>query len=97
MNDLKTVLVVEDNDNNFYLMNFLLKSKGYDVVIAKNGFEGVEKAQQLLPDLILMDIQLPIINGYEATRRIREINALKSIPIIAVTSFAMPGDRKKMY
>ncbi|MBP2133523.1 CheY-like chemotaxis protein [Methanomicrobium sp. W14] len=89
------ILIVEDNPNNFYLIQFILQKNGFEVIWAKTGEEGVVMASGEKPSLILMDIQLPGIDGYEATRRIRENKALSEIPIIAVTSYAMTGDREK--
>lgn len=92
---MKKVLVIEDNENNLYLMRFILGQLGHTVIEARDGASGVEMARTSMPDLILMDIQLPVMDGYDATRRIREEDALKEVPIIAVTSYAMPGDREK--
>lgn len=89
------VLVIEDNERNRYLISFLLKGAGYDVIEAITGEEGVETTLRERPDLILMDIQLPGIDGYEATRRIRVSPVDDKIPIIALTSFAMTGDRER--
>jgi two-component system cell cycle response regulator DivK len=91
----KKILVVEDNEQNLYLTTFLLEKGGYEVVTAQTGRKGVEKAQAEKPDLILMDIQLPEMNGYEATTRIKNIAEINRIPIVAVTSYAMAGDREK--
>jgi two-component system, cell cycle response regulator DivK len=91
---MKKVLVIEDNAKNRYLLSFLLEGAGYEVIEAITGEEGVEKAARDLPDIILMDIQLPGIDGYEATRRIRESATGKKIPIIAITSYVMRGDRE---
>lgn len=88
------ILIVEDNEDNLYLLEFLLKRNGYDVIIARDGLEAVKKAINEKPNIILMDIQLPRMNGYEATKEIRE-KGLKDIPIIAVTSYAMSKDRQK--
>jgi len=87
--------VVEDNEQNLYLATFLLESSGYKVIAAKEGLEAVEKAKAEKPDLILMDINLPEMNGYEATRGIKSILELSHIPIVAVTSYAMVGDKEK--
>ncbi|WP_321505446.1 response regulator [uncultured Methanoregula sp.] len=87
------VLVIEDNEANRYLISFILKGAGYDVIAAITGEEGVGMAIHDNPDLVLMDIQLPGIDGYEATQRIRASPAGEKIPIIALTSFAMAGDR----
>ena len=92
---MKKILVVEDNEINMYLCSRILKSSGYEVIEARNGEEGVELAIKEKPDLILMDIQLPDIDGLEATKRIRESEADGEIPIIALTSYAMAGDREK--
>ncbi|PKP56248.1 response regulator [Candidatus Atribacteria bacterium HGW-Atribacteria-1] len=92
---MKKILVVEDNEINMYLCSRILKSSGYEVIEARSGEEGVELTIKGKPDLIIMDIQLPGIDGLEATRRIRESEADGEIPIIALTSYAMAGDRKK--
>ena len=90
-----TVLYIEDNEQNFYLVSVLLKTKDYRVLWAHDGREGIEKALQSRPDLILLDIQLPIMDGYEVATRLRSNPELSEIPIIAVTSYAMSGDREK--
>lgn len=91
----KTVLLIEDNAQNSYLTTFLLESQGFAVVSASDGASGIELAQQTLPDLILLDIQLPMMDGYEVARALRTIESLKLTPIVAVTSYAMVGDREK--
>ena len=91
------VLVIEDNEKNRYLISFILKGVGYEVVEAITGEEGVEIVNREHPDLVLMDIQLPGIDGYEATRRIRASPADEKIPIIALTSYAMTGDRQRAF
>ena len=88
----KRILIIEDQDDNRTIMRDLLNTAGYRLIEAVDGEEGVKLAQSERPDLILMDIQLPILDGYEATRRIRASVELKSIPIIAVTSYALSGD-----
>ena len=93
----KTILVVEDHDDNRRIMRDLLSANGYHVIEAHTGVEGVSVAQRQRPDLILMDIQLPGIDGYEATRRIKSLPDLKAIPIVAVTSYALSGDDKKAF
>jgi two-component system, cell cycle response regulator DivK len=90
-----SVLLIEDNEQNRYLTTFLLEGRGYKVTAAVDGALGVELAGRLLPDLILLDIQLPTMDGYAVARALRENPALKDVPIIAVTSYAMPGDREK--
>src|SRR5208337_1463191 len=89
------ILVIEDNENNRYLISFILNGAGYEVIEAFTGEEGVEKMTTEHPDLVLMDIQLPGIDGYETTRRIRATPGNKEIPIIALTSYAMTGDRER--
>jgi len=91
----RQILVVEDHEDNRRILRDLLTSVGYEIVEAVTGTEGVSMAQIHRPDLILMDIQLPEIDGYEATRRIKADPALRPIPIIAVTSFALSGDEEK--
>jgi CheY-like chemotaxis protein len=95
MNNTKRILVIEDNETNMYLISFILKSRGYEIIEAKSGEEGVDIAVKERPDLILMDIQLPGIDGLEATKRIRKSEAAREIPIVALTSYAMTGDREK--
>jgi two-component system cell cycle response regulator DivK len=92
---MKRILVVEDTEDNLQIMRDLLSNAGYDMVEAQDGAEGVAMAQSHRPDLILMDIQLPVLDGYEATRRIKADPATKSIPIIVVTSYALSGDEGK--
>jgi len=91
----KRILIVEDQEDNRAIMRDLLNTAGYNLIEAVDGEEGVRLAQSEHPDLILMDIQLPILDGYEATRRIRALAEVKSIPIIAVTSYALSGDEAK--
>lgn len=93
----KTVLFVEDQEDNRRIMRDLLKSAGYETIEAVTGLEGVAAAERERPDLILMDIQLPEIDGHEATRRIKANPELRSIPIIAVTSYALSGDDAKSF
>lgn len=93
---MKKVLVVEDNEKNMYLISFILEKMGHRVIAAGTGEDGVELAIRERPDLILMDIQLPGIDGVETTRRIREIKDCSAIPIIAITSYAMTGDRERL-
>jgi len=89
------VLYIEDNDQNFYLVNFILSRKGWTVTRANNGRDGGDLAAKEVPDLILLDIQLPVMDGYATARELRKIPGLGATPIIAVTSYAMAGDREK--
>src|ERR1051325_10956970 len=92
---MKRILVIEDTEDNRLILGDLLSNAGYELIEAVDGLEGVAAAEREKPDLILMDIQLPGIDGYEATRRIRAIPALVGVPIIAVTSYALSGDETK--
>lgn len=92
---MKRVLVIEDTPDNRQIIRDLLVSSGYEVIEAADGGAGVAIAAEVKPDLILMDIQLPVLDGYEATRRIKANPDLKHIPIIAVTSYALSGDEAK--
>lgn len=91
------ILIVEDHEDNRRILRDLLTSVGFELIEAVDGLAGVAAAKAHQPDLILMDIQLPTIDGYEATRRIKAIEGLRSIPIIAVTSFALSGDDAMAY
>ncbi len=91
----KRILVVEDTEDNRQIVRDLLASAGYELIEAVDGEAGVAMAAAHKPDLILMDLQLPVIDGYEATRRIKADPALRHIPIIAVTSYALSGDEAK--
>ena len=91
----KRILVVEDQEDNRQILRDLLTTTDYQVVEAENGEAALAAVAKQRPDLILMDIQLPILDGYEATRRIKADPALSSIPIIAVTSYALSGDEAK--
>lgn len=93
----KVILVIEDQEDNRRIMRDLLTSANYTIIEAVTGEEGVRSAETNRPDLILMDIQLPDFDGYEATRRIKAIPALSSTPIIAVTSYALSGDDIKAF
>ncbi|MDA3937975.1 MAG: response regulator [Spirochaetia bacterium] len=92
---MERVLVVEDDRNNMRLITKLLLNEGYEVIKAETGEEGVRLTEEEKPDLILMDIKLPGIDGLEATRRIRKSGNDRKITIIAITSYAMAGDREK--
>ncbi len=92
----KTVLVVEDNDLNMKLFHDVLEADGYNILQAKDGMEGWRIAREQRPDLILMDIQLPEVSGLEVTKWLKDDETLKSIPVIAITAFAMAGDKEKI-
>lgn len=89
------VLVIEDNEQNLYLVTFMLESRGYEVVQARDGREGIERAGEVRPALILLDIQLPGMDGYAVARALRGNPELAEVPIVAVTSYAMVGDRER--
>jgi CheY-like chemotaxis protein len=91
---MKTILVIEDNEQNLYLVTFILEKNGYKVVPARDGREGIDLACEIVPALILLDIQLPVMDGYEVAQELRKNPALDEIPIVAVTSYAMTGDRE---
>ena len=91
----KRILVVEDQEDNRRIIRDLLTSAGYELIEAVDGAEGVRLAESERPDLILMDIQLPVLDGHEATRRIKQNPELRHIPIIVVTSYALSGDDQK--
>ncbi len=93
---MKKILVVEDNEKNMYLISYIIEKIGHQAIKAATGEEGVETAIRELPDLILMDIQLPGIDGLETARRIRQSKADGKIPIIALTSHALSGDRERL-
>lgn len=89
------ILCIEDNEQNLYLVTFILEKHGYEVCAATDGQQGIDLAATLKPDLILLDIQLPRMDGYAVARRLRANPDLATIPIVAVTSYAMAGDRDK--
>ncbi len=91
----RKILVIEDNEQNLYLLTFILRNHGYAVEAAKDGREGIDKAVIVRPDLILLDVQLPVMDGYAVARRLRTYPELVQTPIIAVTSYAMVGDRER--
>jgi two-component system cell cycle response regulator DivK len=92
----KTVLIVEDNELNMKLFNDLLDAHGYATLQTRNGVEAIELARKHHPDLILMDIQLPEVSGLMVTKWIKDDEELKSIPVVAITAFAMKGDEEKI-
>ncbi len=89
------ILLVEDNEMNRDMLSRRLERRGYEVVIAVDGQQGVDLAQSTSPDLILMDMSLPVIDGWEATRQLKSMERMKAVPIIALTAHAMSGDREK--
>jgi CheY-like chemotaxis protein len=90
------VLVIEDNEQNLYLIRFLLEKNGFNVIEATDGEKGVEMANQTKPDLIVLDIQLPKMDGYAVARELRKNGELAGTSIVAVTSYAMVGDRERV-
>ncbi len=90
-----SILVIEDNEQNLYLVRFLMEARGHRISEARDGAEGIVAAGAAVPDLILLDIQLPRMDGYAVAAALRENPALDAVPIVAVTSFAMSGDRSK--
>ena len=92
----KTVLIVEDNELNMKLFHDLLDAHGYQTLQTRNGMEALELAREHRPDLILMDIQLPEVSGLEVTKWLKEDEALRDIPVVAVTAFAMKGDEERI-
>jgi len=92
----KKILIIEDNEQNMYMLTYLLESNTYQVMQAFTGADGIRVAKESLPDAILLDIQLPEMDGYAVARNLRSIQELDTVPIIAVTSYAMVGDREKV-
>ena len=94
---MKRILVVEDQEDNRQILRDLLNNAGYEMVEADNGEEALTAAERQRPDLILMDIQLPVLDGYEATRRLKADPKLRATPIIVITSYALSGDEDKAF
>ncbi len=90
------LLIIEDNEQNLYMMRFLLEKKGFEVTGAETGKKGITEALKNKPRAILLDIQLPEMNGYEVAEELKKHKELCNIPIIAVTSYAMAGDRERI-
>ncbi|MEW5959136.1 MAG: response regulator [Chloroflexota bacterium] len=90
------ILIIEDNEQNLYMETFILEKHGHEVVQARDGRQGIELAGQVSPQLILLDIQLPLMDGYAVAEALRQNPALAHIPIVAVTSYAMVGDRERI-
>jgi two-component system cell cycle response regulator DivK len=93
----RSVLLIEDNEQNRYLLTFLLEKHGYSVLAVSDGASGLIAARDFVPTLVLLDIQLPVMDGYAVARALRTIDALRMTPIVAVTSYAMTGDREKAF
>ena len=91
----KRILIADDNEQNLYLSRFLLEQHGFNVMVARNGVQCLDLAQTELPDLILMDIQMPEMDGYEAIRQLRATPKVGAIPIVVVSSYAMANDRER--
>jgi CheY-like chemotaxis protein len=89
------ILYVEDNEDNIYMLRHRLERKGIEVIVANDGAEGIESARRERPDLILMDLSLPVIDGWEAARRLKASPDTQTIPIIALSAHAMTGDRER--
>jgi len=89
------ILLVEDNEMNRDMLSRRLIRRGYEVILAQDGQEGIEAAQTQTPDLILMDMSLPVIDGWEATRRLKDAPATAGIPVVALTAHALTDDREK--
>jgi two-component system, cell cycle response regulator DivK len=91
-----TLLIIEDNQQNFYMMQFLLEKNGFNIIGAENGRDGIDKALLHRPQAILLDIQLPEMDGYAVAQELKKHRELDDVPIIAVTSYAMMGDRDRI-
>lgn len=89
------ILIIEDDEQSLYMLTFLLESENYEVIRSTVGFDGIAKARIFKPDAIILDIQLPELDGYDIARLLKKNDELKNIPIVVVTSFAMNGDKNK--
>jgi two-component system cell cycle response regulator DivK len=92
----KRILIIEDNEYSLYMLTFILTRHGYEVIQARDGRDGIALASQVEPALILLDIQLPVVDGYTVAQTLRRTPGLAQLPIIAVTSYAMVGDREQI-
>ena len=90
------ILIIEDNKTNLELVDYLLKASGYETLTARDGEEGLRTAREEHPDLVICDLQMPVMDGYEVVREMKKDPLLRSIPIIAVTALSMPGDRSNI-
>jgi two-component system, cell cycle response regulator DivK len=93
----KKILIIEDNEQNLYLLTFIFERHGYEVETATDGQTGIDKAVSVRPDMIVLDIQLPVMDGYAVASKLRSIPETTDIPVVAVTSYAMTGDREKAF
>jgi two-component system, cell cycle response regulator DivK len=93
---MANILIIEDNEQNLYLETFILQKNGHEIIQARNGETGIALAAEIRPALILLDIQLPGMDGYTVAKELRKHPSLANIPIIAVTSYAMDGDRERI-
>lgn len=93
---MASILIIEDNEQNLYLETFILETHGHVVAAARDGAQGIQLAEATRPDLILLDIQLPVMDGYAVAGELRRRPALAATPIVAVTSYAMAGDRERI-
>ncbi|MBW1738846.1 MAG: response regulator [Deltaproteobacteria bacterium] len=92
---MKKILIVENDEKSLYLARFILEKEGYEVIEARDGLEALDKISKEIPALILRDMQLPRLDGYEATRRIKADEKLSKVPVVALTAYAMKGEREK--
>jgi two-component system cell cycle response regulator DivK len=92
---MPTILYVEDNEDNAYMLVRRLRRRGFEVLVAADGVQGVEAAQRVRPDLVLMDLSLPVLDGWNATRRLKEALETRQIPVIALSAHAMEGERER--
>jgi two-component system cell cycle response regulator DivK len=93
--NMATILYIEDNDDNLFMLSRRLRRRGFDVLAARDGAAGVELALSALPDLILMDLVLPVMDGWQAAAKLKSLPETRAIPVIAVSSHAMSGDRER--
>ena len=93
---MKTILIIEDNEQNLYLETFILEKNGFQIIAARDGRSGIELAEKVKPALILLDIQLPGMDGYAVAHELKRNPLLADVPIVAVTSYAMAGDRERI-
>jgi two-component system, cell cycle response regulator DivK len=92
---MATILYVEDNEDNVYMLVRRLRRHGFEVTVARDGAQGIEAARRERPDLVLMDLSLPVLDGWEATRRLKEAVETRAIPVVALSAHAMAGERER--